>query len=312
MNKAIIFPGQGSQYVGMGRELYNVDSIAKEVFDRVDESVGYKLSEIIFNGPAEELALTANTQGAIMAVSIALFRVLMNKIDKNIDRLCSVVAGHSLGEYSALCAAGALSLHDTARLLQIRATLMQEACPKGLGSMAACIGISLSELEKIIAEVNAPDICEIANDNVNGQLVISGHKPAVERVCAILKDIGYRGVRLNVSAPFHCSLISAAKAPMAEALGQVIFNRPIVPVISNITVLPERDTDRIKRNLVSQICGMVRWRETMDTLFAQGITELIEIGPGKVLSGLAKKSGHDFKIYSISSLEDIDDYLKVR
>lgn len=310
MNKAFIFPGQGSQVVGMGKDLFESDKIAKSSIEEVDDALGYKLSDIIFNGTMEALSITTNTQPAIMAVSVAILRVLCARSGKKIEELCKYVAGHSLGEYSALCSSGVLSLADTAKLLKVRAHSMQTASPVGEGGMAACIGIDAQNLQKIIDEVIDEGICELANDNVEGQIVISGHSANIDRMVAVLKDTGYKAIRLNVSAPFHSSLIKSAEKPMQEAISKTKFSSPIIPIISNYTADVEITTEKIKENLVSQICGTVKWRQTMNKLHELGVTELVEIGPGKVLSNLAKKSGIDFKVSSISNIEELDAYIK--
>lgn len=310
MNKAFIFPGQGSQMIGMGKDFFESDKIAKSSIEEVDDALGYKLSDIIFNGTIEVLSVTTNTQPAIMAVSVAILRTLCARSGKKIEELCKYVAGHSLGEYSALCSSGVLSLSDTAKLLKVRAHSMQTASPVGKGAMAACIGIDAQSLQKIIDEVIDQGVCELANDNVEGQIVISGHSDNIDRVVAVLKDTGYKAIKLNVSAPFHSSLIKSAEKPMQEAISNTKFSNPIVPIISNYTADVEVKTDRIKENLISQICGTVKWRQTMDKFHQLGITELVEIGPGKVLSNLAKKSGIDFKISSISNIEELNSYLE--
>lgn len=310
MNRAFIFPGQGSQSISMGKDFYDSEQSAKQAFQSVDDALGYSLTDIIFNGTSEELAITTNTQPALMVTSMAILRVLEEKSGKKIDQLCTLVAGHSLGEYSALCASSALSLEDTAKLLQIRASSMQEASPKEGGAMAACIGISRNALQDMIDSLISDGVCQIANDNVEGQIVISGHEENIDRMVASLKDIGHRAIKLNVSAPFHCSLIKNAEEPMRAALDSVAFNPLQVPIISNVSAELVDDTDVIKQNLVTQICGTVRWRETMDKMAAMGISELVEIGSGRVLAGLAKKSPHEFTVHNIASMEDLSKFLK--
>ena len=310
MNKAFIFPGQGSQVAGMGKDFYNAFRSAKEVFSEVDDALKFNLSKIIFEGPEADLTSTINTQPALMATSIAIFRTLLQESGKATSELCNIAAGHSLGEYSALCAAGSINLSDTASLLKTRSTSMQEACPKGVGAMAACIGIGLAKLEDIIKNITSSGVCEVANDNVTGQIVISGHTENIDRVIAISKDLGYKAIKLKVSAPFHCKLMQPAEVKMAMALDKVNINQPSVPILANVTAEETTAPDKIKSNLIAQICGRVRWRETLDVFARLGITEIVEIGAGKVLTGLAKKSGHEFQTYNISNLSEFEDYLK--
>ncbi len=310
MSRAFIFPGQGSQIVGMGKDFYDSYPIARSTFQLVDETLGYKLSNIIFNGPSDKLQLTQNTQPALMAVSIAINNVIIHQTNKKIQELCSYVAGHSLGEYSALCAAEAISLRDTTKLLKVRSTSMQNACLPGKGAMAACIGIERSKLLEILANLVTNGVCQIANDNVKEQIVISGDNDSVDRVIAIIKDIGFKAIKLKVSAPFHCQLMSPVEEPMQEILGSTEIDIPKVPLIANSSAKPTNNPKEIKKLLISQICGMVRWRETMDEMAKLGISELVEIGAGKVLSGLAKRSGHDFKISNIATVKDMQQYIE--
>ncbi len=309
MNRAFIFPGQGSQKIGMAKDFYNSFDVAKDVFECVNDTLGYDLSKIIFDGPDDELASTTNTQPALMATSISIFRVLAQETGKNIEELCDIVAGHSLGEYSALCASGSITLEETAKLLKVRATSMQEASPKGEGAMAACIGISFKHLNDVLDSLITDGVCQIANDNVDGQIVISGHEYNVDRIVAALKDTGYKAIKLKVSAPFHSKLIESAQKPMQNALDSTEINISKVPLLANVTADLVSDPATIKKNLVTQISGTVRWRETMDKFAELGITELVEIGSGKVLAGLAKKSPHNFKLTNISNIEELKQYL---
>lgn len=310
MNRAFIFPGQGSQIVGMGKDFFDAFPASRATFQSVDDILKVNLSDIIFNGPAEELTLTENTQPALMTTSMAILNAILKQTGKIVNELCTYVAGHSLGEYSALCAAKAFSLEDTARLLKIRGSSMQNASKPGEGAMAACLGIKADVLQAMIDDLNHDGVCQIANDNVEGQIVISGHNDNIDRMVAILKDVGVKAIKLKVSAPFHSSLIKAAEGPMKEALSTAKINKPAVPLIANVTAKIVTDTMEIQQNLVTQICGRVRWRETMDELSRLGITELVEIGSGSVLTGLAKKSPHNFKTINISTVSEMNNFLE--
>nr|WP_253308575.1 ACP S-malonyltransferase [Rickettsia endosymbiont of Ceutorhynchus assimilis] len=309
MNTAFIFPGQGSQIVGMGKEFYDNFKIARETFDIVDEVLQRKLKDIIFNGPLDKLTLTINAQPALMAVSMAIINVIKEQTKKNIDELCSYVAGHSLGEYTALCAAGSISLEDTAKLLNVRSRSMQEACVEGEGAMAACININLKELEQIVEEVSEFGVCQIANDNIVGQIVVSGKVLAVEKVISIVKDLGYKAIKLKVSAPFHCSLMKPSEEKMQIALNQTVINKPLIPVIQNFTAQPVTDINQIKQNLILQICGRVRWRETLEQLNKLQVTNIVEIGAGNILINMLKKTNYPFKLSNISNLEELQNFL---
>ncbi len=309
MNKAFIFPGQGSQQIGMGKDFYDNFSVAKEVYQEVDDALEYKLSDIIFNGTQDELSKTIHTQPALMATSMAIMAVILKESGKELKNLCKLVAGHSLGEYSALCASGVLSITDTAKLLKIRANAMQNAVKLGVGSMAACIAIDSAELQKMINSQISDGVCEIANDNVEGQIVISGHDKNIDIMINYLKNNGFRAIKLNVSAPFHCSLIKDAEETMQSALDSVIFNKPTVPLICNVDAKIYTETASLKQNLVNQICASVKWRQTMHSMHSENISKLTEIGSGTVLSGLARRSPIDFTINNVSNITQLDKFL---
>jgi [acyl-carrier-protein] S-malonyltransferase len=303
MAVAFTFPGQGSQAVGMGKALADQFPEARAVFAEVDEALGEKLSATLFDGPEETLTLTANAQPALMAVSMALMRVLEARGFKLKDKV-AYVAGHSLGEYSALAAAGAFSLNDTARLLRIRGNAMQAAVPAGQGAMAAIIGLDEEAVAKACKDSGN---CQIANDNGGGQLVISGEKAAVEKAAALATEAGAkRAIMLAVSAPFHSSLMGPAADAMREALSKVTVNAPAVPVVSNVTVTPTSDPADITARLVAQVTGQVRWRETVEWFAASGITTLYEIGSGKVLTGLARRIAKDVNGVAVNTADDVD------
>jgi [acyl-carrier-protein] S-malonyltransferase len=306
---AFTFPGQGSQAVGMGKDLAAAYPEAKAVFDEVDAALGEKLSAVIFDGPEDALTLTANAQPALMAVSMALVRVLESR-GLNLASTASYVAGHSLGEYSALCAAGMFSISDTARLLRIRGNAMQAAVPAGEGAMAAIIGLEAEEVEAACAEARSLGAVQIANDNGGGQLVISGLKPAVEAAAANATAKGAkRALMLSVSAPFHSSLMQPAADAMRGALAGVAKSAPVVPVISNVRAAPVSDPDEIVELLVEQVTGQVRWRETVAWFAANGVGTLAEIGAGKVLTGLARRIDRSITGLNLSAPDDIDPFL---
>jgi [acyl-carrier-protein] S-malonyltransferase len=305
MSIAFTFPGQGSQAVGMGKALAEAYPEARALYDEVDDALGEKLSAIIFEGPIETLTLTQNAQPALMAVSLAATRVLAAK-GLGIERV-AFVAGHSLGEYSALAAAGSLGVADAARLLRIRGRAMQEAVPVGQGAMAALLGMDLEAATAIAADAAEGEVCDVANDNGSGQVVVSGNKAAVERAVEIAKARGARrAVLLPVSAPFHCALMAPAARVMAEALGDVAIAVPAAPVVANVTARPESDPEAIRRNLVAQVTGMVRWRESVACLSESGVGMFVEVGAGKVLSGLAKRIAEGAETQTAGTPEDID------
>src|SRR4051794_38775416 len=290
MTTAFIFPGQGSQAVGMGKALADNFAAARNVFETVDEALGEKLTAIMWEGPADRLTLTENAQPALMAVSLAAMRVLESEAGVDIARDAAFVAGHSLGEYSALAAAGALSIPDTARLLRIRGRAMQAAVPVGAGAMAALLGLEFDVASAVAAEAAQGQVCQAANDNGGGQVVVSGDKTAVERAVEIAKRNGARrAMLLPVSAPFHCALMQPAADAMAEALAGVTIKPPASPLVCNVLAAPISDPDEIRRRLIEQVTGTVRWRESVAYMAGHGVTRFFEIGAGKVLSGLVKR-----------------------
>lgn len=310
MVAAFTFPGQGSQIVGMGKTLSQQFAEARAVFEEVDDALGQKLSTIMFEGPEDTLTLTANAQPALMAVSMAVLRV-MEAQGLNLKEKVAFVAGHSLGEYSALCAAGTFSLADTARLLRIRGEAMQDAVGVGEGAMAAIIGLDEATVEEIRSSVLGEGVCQIANDNGGGQLVISGETNAINAACKIASEKGAkRAIILPVSAPFHSSLMQPAADAMKEALLDVNKNAPVVPLIPNVTVEPESDPQHIIELLVHQVTGRVRWRETIEWFAQNGVDTLFEIGSGKVLTGLARRINKDINGLTVGSSEEIETALK--
>lgn len=307
MTRAFVFPGQGSQAVGMGKDLSDNSSVARDVFNEVNEALSQDLSGLMFDGPIDDLTLTFNAQPALMAASVAVVRVLEKEFDVNVAGNAGYVAGHSLGEYSALAAAGTLSLSDTAKLLKLRGEAMQRAVPVGVGAMAAIMGADFSVIEEIAAEASEGEVCTAANDNADGQVVISGHKGAVDRAMAIAKDRGIkRAIPLPVSAPFHCPLMQPAADEMAAALADTTFNAPCVPVITNVTAGPVSDPDSLRDQLVEQITGRVRWRESVLKMGELGVTDLVELGTGKVLGGLVRRINKEIKGRSIQTMADIE------
>ncbi len=304
---AFVFPGQGSQAVGMGRELAEAFPAAKAVFQEVDDALGQKLSQIMWEGPQETLTLTENAQPALMAHSMAVMRVLETEKGLKLAGTAKFVAGHSLGEYSALAAAGAFSIGDAARLLKLRGQSMQKAVPVGQGAMAALLGVGLEVAQKIAADAAQGDVCDIANDNEPTQVVLSGHKTALDRVAEVGKKHGLRrAIPLPVSAPFHCSLLKPAADAMAEALTRVEVRQPVVPVIANVLAAPISDPAEIKRRLVEQVTGTVRWRECVLAMTSAGVTTLIEVGSGKVLSGLAGRIDKSLKAQAAGTPADLE------
>ena len=312
MTRAFTFPGQGSQAVGMGQALAEASRTAREVFQEIDDALGQNLSKLMFNGPEDELTLTENAQPALMAVSVAVMRILEKEGGVNLAEKARFVAGHSLGEYSALAAAGSFSLADTARLLKRRGQAMQRAVPVGQGAMAALLGVEL-DVAREIAELAAQgDVCTAANDNAPGQVVISGHRAAIERAIEIGKEKGARrSMLLPVSAPFHCSLMAPAADEMRDALANVTIKAPAVPLVANVTASQVVDPDEIRRLLVEQVTGAVRWRECVIYMADQGVTEVIELGAGKALTGMAKRINKDLVASAAGTPDEIDALLKL-
>jgi [acyl-carrier-protein] S-malonyltransferase len=314
MTTALVFPGQGSQTVGMGKALAEAFPVARDVFAQVDAALGENLSKLIFEGPNADLTLTANAQPALMATSLAAFRALESEAGLDLARDAAFVAGHSLGEYSALCAAGALTLEDTARLLRIRGSAMQQAAPAGEGAMAAILGLDLEAVTAIAAEA-AKDggVCQAANDNGGGQVVISGAKAAVERAMELAKARGAkRALALPVSAPFHCALMQPAAFAMAAALAKTVIQKPKVPLVANVGASPLVDPEMIRASLVEQVTGAVRWRESVQFMAAKGVDRFIEIGAGKVLAGLVKRIAANATAISVGTPADVEAYKVAR
>ncbi|MCF8470712.1 MAG: ACP S-malonyltransferase [Parvibaculum sp.] len=311
MTRAFTFPGQGSQAVGMGRELAEAFASAREVFDEVNDALGQNLTRLMWEGPEDELTLTENAQPALMAVSLAAMRTLEKEAGFNLAEKAAFVAGHSLGEYSALAAAGSLSLSDTARLLKIRGQAMQRAVPVGEGAMAAMLGLDFDVAVEVAAEAAQGEVCAAANDNAPGQVVISGSRAAVERAAEIAKGRGAkRAMLLPVSAPFHCALMQPAADAMAAALAEADIKAPAVPLVANVTASRVSDPATIRELLVEQVTGMVRWRESVLYMAENGVTRLVEVGTGKVLSGLAKRITKDVEAVSIGLPADVEAFVK--
>lgn len=309
MTTAFVFPGQGSQAVGMGKALHDTFAASRAVFEEVDAALSQNLSKLMFEGPSDELTLTANAQPALMAVSLAALRALESEKGVDLVRDAAYVAGHSLGEYSALAAAGALSITDTARLLRIRGNAMQKAVPVGLGGMAALIGATREQAIEVAAEAAQGEVCELANDNGGGQVVISGHKTAIERAIPIAQGKGIRrAMPLPVSAPFHCSLMQPAADAMAEALASATISAPKVPLVANVLASAITDPADIRKRLVEQVTGSVRWAESMAYLGGQGVTRFVEIGAGKVLSGLVKRIVDGATAANVATPDDVNGF----
>ena len=310
MSRAFVFPGQGSQAVGMGKDLSDAFPAAREVFQEVDEALKQNLTKLMFEGPEDELTLTENAQPALMAVSMAAMAVLKKEGGIEIANVASFVAGHSLGEYSALAAAGTFSLGDAARLLKTRGQAMQQAVPVGEGAMAALLGLDLDVAQEVVDEAAGGDVLATANDNAPGQVVVSGKREAVERAVDVAKEKGAkRAMLLQVSAPFHCPMMAPAADVMENALAEVEMLPPTVPLIANVTAGPVEDPAEIRRLLVEQVTGMVRWRECCMTMRSKGVETLVEVGAGKVLSGLARRIDRELSASNVGSPAGVEEFL---
>ncbi len=311
MSRAFTFPGQGSQVVGMGKAMAEAFASAREVYQEVDEALGQNLSQLMWEGPSEELTLTENAQPALMAASMAAMRCLETEAGLDLGKHAAYVAGHSLGEYSALAAAGALGLADTAKLLKTRGKAMQKAVPVGEGAMAALLGLDISVVDEKVTMMENAGMCTIANDNAPGQVVISGEKGAVEAAIERAKAAGAkRAMPLPVSAPFHCPLMQPAADVMAEALAAVTLNPPRVPLVANVIAKPTSDPETIRRMLVDQVTGRVRWRESVLWMVKSGVTAIVEVGTGKILTGMAKRITKDVPLYHVDTPEDLEAFAK--
>ena len=309
MTRAFIFPGQGSQAVGMGKALSDAFPAARQVFEEVDAALGQNLSRLMFEGPSEELTLTANAQPALMATSLAVLRTLEAERGLDLARDAAFVAGHSLGEYAALAAAGTFSISDTARLLRIRGEAMQRAVAPGIGAMAALLGPDLATARDIAGEAAQGLVCDVANDNGAGQVVLSGHQEAVERAMALAQSRGVRrAVLLNVSAPFHCALMAPAAEAMRRALAEVPMQAPVVPVFANVTAGPLTEPDAIRNALITQVTGTVRWSESIAAMAEAGVDRFFELGSGKVLTGLVKRIAPSATTSAVGTPDDVAAY----
>ncbi|MFQ5971041.1 MAG: ACP S-malonyltransferase [Alphaproteobacteria bacterium] len=311
MPRALVFPGQGSQFVGMGRELAEAFPVARELFEEVDAALGQPLRRLMLDGPEGDLTLTENAQPALMAVSMAVVRVLEEQGKANVADIAKFVAGHSLGEYTALAAGGALGVTEVAKLLRTRGRAMQDAVPVGEGAMAALIGLDLDVAEAVAEESRGAEVCSVANDNSPGQVVVSGHRHAVERAVSLAGERGARKtVMLPVSAPFHCALMEPAAEVMSEALAAIDFARPAVPVVANVTAEPVSDPERIRELLVRQVTARVRWRECVLAIRDRGVDTFAEVGAGKVLSGLARRIDRGLTATSVGGPAEIEAFLE--
>jgi [acyl-carrier-protein] S-malonyltransferase len=313
MSAAYVFPGQGSQAVGMGKALAETFAVARRVFEEVDEALGDKLSAVMWEGPADAVTLTENAQPALVAVSLAAMCVLESEAGVDLKRDAKFVAGHSVGEYSALAAAGALTIGDAVRLVRTRGRAMQRAVPVGMGAMAALLGVDFEQAAAIAAEAAQGELVQAANDNGGGQVVVSGHKTAVERAVEVAKAKGVRrAMLLPVSAPFHSALMQPAADVMADALAKVTIKPPVVPLVANVTAAPVTDPEQIRHGLVEQVTGTVRWRESVAYMASQGVTDFYEVGSGRVLAGLVKRIADGASGVSIGTPDDVAAYKAAR
>ena len=312
MTRAFVFPGQGSQQVGMGKRMAEASAVAREVFEEVDDALGQNLTKLMFDGPQADLTLTANAQPALMAVSVAMIRSLEADGGKRLADCCGYVAGHSLGEYTALTAAGTLTLADSARLLRRRGEAMQAAVPIGKGAMAVMLGLGLDDVRAVVAEAQEAGVCAVSNDNADNQVGVSGAVPAVERAIELAKAKGARrAIMLDVSAPFHCSLLQSAADVMEEALATVALDEPVVPLIANVTAEPVSEPEEIRRLLVEQVTAAVRWRESVMAMKGLGVATLVEIGTGKVLTGMVRRIDKELKGVAVEGPDQLEEFAKL-
>ena len=303
--KALLFPGQGSQIVGMGYEFYSNFQLVKNIFKTADEKLNFPLSKLILEGPEKELQLTKNTQPSILTVSYSIFKVMKEEFNYDFNKT-KFFAGHSLGEYSALVCSESLNFEDALFLLHERGKAMQESVPIGKGSMIAVLGMKIKDIKDVLkSNDQEKGVCEIANDNADGQVILSGHKEKVENVQAYLKELKIKSIPLKVSAPFHCSLMSKAAKIMEEKINKTIFKKPSFKIVNNVNAMPEDDPEKIKKFLIEQISSTVRWRESIIKMSAEGVENFIEIGPGKALTGMVKRTQKNVNCFSINSIDDI-------